>query len=317
MGKINERFTPFLDDLILESFDDLELDEVAIFLFLTLHMFRFDGASKKRKNGAGRFSASFIANGVKRSPTSIREALAGLIDKGYIKQVEKNYRYGNSYQILKNWVYTKQLTSGQQPDRGGASASPRGDDNQLTHGSNLGRGGTIAANGEQVASSRLGVSQLTAGRENSNIYNKSKSIETPSGRLNLNQLVQKKEEEKTLTRENKEEKEQKEPKSTLWPYYASELKRRHGIEAARGAKENTLGKKLESQFGLEKAKAAVDAYLSDTDPFVKDYAYQLGLLFSQRQKYLAKAPVKRTERRIIDSCEDPNSPRSVFNYGKR
>lgn len=77
--------------------------------------------------------------------------------------------------------------------------------------------------------------------------------------------------------------------TTLWNYYKEELKNKKNLDSVKsGVKENTICKKLVDEFGLEKSKALVLVYLQDQDPFVVDAAYQIGLLFSQRQKYLAR-----------------------------
>lgn len=97
--------------------------------------------------------------------------------------------------------------------------------------------------------------------------------------------------EVTLSEEVRKKKRSVEPKETtlLWNYYKEELKKQKNLDSIKsGAKENTHCKNLIEEFGLEKAKKLVLEFFKDKDPFVADAAYQIGLLFAQRQKYLAR-----------------------------
>lgn len=78
----------------------------------------------------------------------------------------------------------------------------------------------------------------------------------------------------------------------LWDYYSKKLECRQIRAVRQGAKTNALCKSLVDQHGFEDACRLVDAFLSDGDAFVRDQAWQLGLLVSQQQKYLARAQAK-------------------------
>jgi predicted transcriptional regulator len=72
----------------------------------------------------------------------------------------------------------------------------------------------------------------------------------------------------------------------FWNYYFEKAKF-NGIEVIHeGAKTNTLCQNLVKSHGLEKAKRLVDVYLQETEPFVKDKSWPLGLLVTQQQKYV-------------------------------
>lgn len=74
----------------------------------------------------------------------------------------------------------------------------------------------------------------------------------------------------------------------LWNHYKEELKKQKQIEAVKSGKTNSICKSLVEEFGLEKSKDLVLEFLKDKDPFVVDAAFPVGLLYSQRQKYLAR-----------------------------
>lgn len=88
---------------------------------------------------------------------------------------------------------------------------------------------------------------------------------------------------------------QKTETTQAWEHYAEKLQSDHDIKASRGAKEMSLVKKLVREFGLESTKNMINSFLDDTDRFVVDQAYQIGLLYSQRQKYSARAKESNVE----------------------
>lgn len=72
----------------------------------------------------------------------------------------------------------------------------------------------------------------------------------------------------------------------LWRHYETGI-RAKGLEPVHeGAKTNRLLKTLIDDHGVEKAHTLITTYLNDPDEFVKAQAWSLGLLFSQRQKFL-------------------------------
>lgn len=95
--------------------------------------------------------------------------------------------------------------------------------------------------------------------------------------------------------EEKEEEQKCAPKNhtktlttSLWEHYKTKLQLEKQIEACKSVITNTHCKSLVEQFGLEKAKQLVDVFLEDKEKFVLDQAYPIGLLVSQKQKYLAR-----------------------------
>jgi len=81
----------------------------------------------------------------------------------------------------------------------------------------------------------------------------------------------------------------------LWNYFQEKAKAKDIETEPRSAKTNKLCKSLVTIHGLDKAKGLIDAYFSDSSPFVKENAYSLGLLVSQQQTYLNRLAKPKQE----------------------
>lgn len=117
---------------------------------------------------------------------------------------------------------------------------------------------------------------------------KQDSAETapPSGRVRSGAGVDSGEE--NTSGEGEEKKKRRSPQTTgsvVFQKY-QELLSRAGIEAVRNAKASAICKQLVERHGLERTLALVEVFVSDTDPFVKNQAWQIGLLLAREQVYL-------------------------------
>jgi len=74
----------------------------------------------------------------------------------------------------------------------------------------------------------------------------------------------------------------------LWEHYSNALAAKK-IKAIRSAKAMRILKVLAGRYGLEKSKAVLSVFLADQSEFVAGQAWQLGLLCSQEQAYVARA----------------------------
>lgn len=84
--------------------------------------------------------------------------------------------------------------------------------------------------------------------------------------------------------------------TALWKFYEEALRQKGIVAIHEGKKTGQLCKKVVTEHGLELAKKLVAAYLDDSEPFIKDNAWQFPIFVTKRQKYLARVSAAHTKK---------------------